>query len=111
MIATQEEERSAQLKLRSLLETIALAIGSATDISWSTLKARSLVRLGQDFGLSAAAMNMAGEQLAKRKDAMLEAINADKIAGTTMKNSLSKLVKKRWNGTFNLFGQALSRKR
>ena len=49
-------------------KTVALAIGGASDMSWTNLKARSLIRLGEDFGLSPAAMNMAYEQLVKRKD-------------------------------------------
>ena len=92
-------------------KTLALAIGNAADLSWSSLKARSLIRLGDDFGLSRAAMNMAYERLASRKDAMLDAINEDNLGTKAMKNNLLKLVKKRWNGTFNLIGPALSKKR
>jgi serine/threonine-protein kinase HipA len=92
-------------------KTIALAIGGVSDLSWSDLKAKSLVRLGEDFGLSAAAIRMAHEKLAKRKDAMLDTINENEFAPKRAKDDLIKLVKRRWNGTFSLIGRALSKKR
>ena len=92
-------------------KTLALAIGGVANISWSNLKARSLIRLVKDFGLSPAAMRMACEKLAKRKDAALDAINQNELGTKTMKDDLLRSVEKRWNGTFNLIGQALSKKR
>jgi len=92
-------------------KTVALAIGGVEDMSWPALKARSLIRLGEEFGLSPAVMKMGYEQLAKRKDVMLEVINEDKFGTETMKDDLVNLVKKRWNGTFSLIGQYLSKKR
>ncbi len=91
-------------------KTIALAIGSVREIPWPTLKARTLLRLGHDFGLSPSAIHMAHEHLAKYKDAALDTINENQIAPKTMKNSLTNLVKKRWNGTFSSIGRALSKK-
>ncbi len=92
-------------------KTVALAIGGAADLSWSALKAKSLVRLGDEFGLPAAAISMAHEQFAKRKEAMLDSIAQEDLAAKKLKESLIQLVKKRWNGTFSLIGQALSKKR
>ena len=42
---------------------------------------------------------------------MLDAVNEDKFGTKAMRDALLKLVRKRWNGTFNLIGQALSKKR
>ncbi|HEY4330540.1 MAG TPA: HipA domain-containing protein, partial [Phycisphaerae bacterium] len=92
-------------------KTVALAVGMAADLSWTRLKAKSLVRLGEDFGLSIAAMKMAVEKLEGRREAMFDAIGGSKIGSGALKDKLLKLVKKRWNGTFSLIGQALSKKR
>jgi hypothetical protein len=91
-------------------KTIALAIGNVREIPWPTLKARTLLRLGQDFGLPPSAIHMAYEHLAKRKDITFDTINEDPSAPKTMKNTLTKLVKKRWNGTFSSIGRASSQK-
>jgi serine/threonine-protein kinase HipA len=91
-------------------KTVALAIGGIADMAWGGLKARSLVRLGTEFGLSKAAMTMAFESLAARREKMFEAIAADKQGSEELKGNLLKLVKKRWNGTFSLIGRELSKK-
>ncbi|HVX86547.1 MAG TPA: HipA domain-containing protein [Phycisphaerae bacterium] len=91
--------------------TIALSLGGASDIPWTQLKARSLIRLGEEFGLSRDAMAMACDHLARRKDGALHAINDERTADPSLKAALTELVKKRWNGTFNLIGSALSKKR
>ena len=76
-------------------KTVALAMGGAADRRWTTLRAKHLVRLGEEFGLSAAAIEMALAHLAKRKDAAAEAIGGAEFGTQRMKDDLIELVKKR----------------
>lgn len=91
-------------------KTVALAIGTAANLSWSTLKAGSLIRLGADFSLSPGAMAMAYEKLAARKEAAVEAIHGADVGAKKLQDDLIKMVQKRWNGTFSLIGRGLSKK-
>ena len=91
-------------------KTVALTIAASKDHPIGHLKSRHLVLLGQEFGLSPAAINMAVEGLAKNIEGAKDVISAAPHGSTGFKNSLIKLVEKRWNGTFSLIGKALSRK-
>jgi serine/threonine-protein kinase HipA len=92
-------------------KSVALAIGGARELSWSELKSKSIIRLGEDLGLSHAAIKMAHEHFTKRKEALLDAINEEECGRQRLKDKLIDLVKKRWNGTFSFIGQTLSKKR
>ena len=70
-------------------------MAGATDRRWTTLKAKHVERLGAEFGLSAAAIEMALAHLAKRKDAAAEAIGGAEFGTQRMKDDLIELVKKR----------------
>ncbi|UVT19732.1 MAG: HipA domain-containing protein [Nitrospira sp.] len=92
-------------------KTIALSIGGATNISIVNLKPQTLIRLGEDFGLSTDAMAMATGQLDRRRQAAREAIAKSKIGSNSIKDEIFSHMDKRWNGTFALIGKALSKKR
>jgi serine/threonine-protein kinase HipA len=92
-------------------KTIALSIGGAANIPIGSLKPQTLIRLGQEFGLSADAMAMAAGQLERRMQAAREAIGKSKIGSKSLKDELLSHMEKRWNGTFALIGKALSKKR
>lgn len=92
-------------------KTIALSIGSAANIPIGSLKPQTLIRLGQEFGLSADAMAMAAGQLERRMQAARGAIGKSKIGSKSLKDELLSHMEKRWNGTFALIGKALSKKR
>lgn len=92
-------------------KTIALSIGGADNIPLGNLKPQTLIRLGQEFGLSAEAMAMAAGQLEKRRQAAKETVRKSRIGNTSLKDELLTHMEKRWNGTFALIGKTLSKKR
>lgn len=92
--------------------TIALAISGAKNLIIESLHAKKILLLGQEFGLPPDSIKMAVDQLAQHKEAAQQAIaNASlPIALPNLKNNLIHLMEKRWNGTFALIGQLLSKK-
>lgn len=91
-------------------KTLALTIADSKDHPIGDLKSRHLVLLGKEFGLSPAIINMAAMELAKNREAAMDAINDAPIGAKKLRNKLIKLMDKRWNGTFSLIGKALSKK-
>ena len=91
-------------------KTLALTIAGSKDHPIGDLKARHLVLLGEEFGLSPTAINMAAEGLAKNIEAARDAINEASLGEADFKDNLIRLMEKRWNGTFALIGKALSKK-
>ena len=89
-------------------KTLALAVAGSRDHPIGNLKGRHLVLLGEEFGLSPAAINMAAEGLAKNTGTAKDAINEAPPGSNDFKDNLIKLMEKRWNGTFALIGKALS---
>lgn len=91
-------------------KTLALKIAGSKDHPIGDLKARHLTLLGEEFGLSPAAINMAAQGLEKHIEAAKDAIQDAPLGGADFKDNLIKLIGKRWNGTFALIGKALSKK-
>lgn len=91
-------------------KTLALAIAQSRDHPIGDLKGRHLVLLGEEFGLSSAAIDMASKGLEKNLEAAKDAIANAQFGNPDIKNSLIELIGKRWNGTFALIGKALSKK-
>jgi serine/threonine-protein kinase HipA len=92
-------------------KTVALSIAGANNMPLGSLKSRHLVTLGEEFGLSKPAMDMAFKELAENLEEAKEAIQTAKMGNTSLKDNLTKMMDKRWNGTFALTGKALSKKR
>ncbi len=88
-------------------KTLALKIAGSKDHPIGDLKARHLTLLGEEFGLSPAAINMAAQGLEKYIEAAKDAIQDAPLGGAEFKDNLIKLIGKRWNGTFALIGKAL----
>lgn len=91
-------------------KTVALKIAGSKDHPIGDLKGRHLTLLGEEFGLSPAAINMAAQGLGKHIEAAKDAIQDAPLGGADFKDNLIKLIGKRWNGTFALIGKALSKK-
>lgn len=95
-------------------KTLALKIAGSKDHPIGDLKARHLTLLGEEFGLSPAAINMAAQGLEKHIEAAKDAIQEAPLGGADFKDNLIKQIEKRWNGTFQnlgaLVGKALSKK-
>lgn len=89
-------------------KTLALGMAGSRDRRMGSLASRHLVILGQAFGLSSAAINMAVKGLAKNIEAAKEGINQSDYGTQELKDQLIKQVGKRWNAMFGLIGKALS---
>lgn len=91
-------------------KTVALKIAGSKDHPIGDLKARHLVLLGEEFGLSSSAINMALQELSKRIEAAKDAIHDAPLDSAVLKDNLITLIGKRWNGTFASLGKVLSKK-
>ena len=92
-------------------KTMALTLGGAPNLQIGDLKPRNLIALGKEFRLGPSAIHIVFKQLEKNLDAALHAILSATYDGSSvMKNKLITMVRKRWNGTFALIGQILSKK-
>ncbi len=89
-------------------KTVALSIAGASDLPIGNLKPANMIRLGEEFGLSPAAINMAVDGLHKNLNVAKQAISDAEFGSDDLKNNLIKLMEKRWNGTFALIGKTLS---
>jgi len=94
-------------------KTLALKIAGSKDHPIGDLKGRHLILLGEEFGLSPAAINMAAQGLEKNIEAAKDAVQDAPLGGANFKDNLIKLMGKRWNGTFQnlsaLIGKTLSK--
>ncbi len=91
-------------------KTVALAISGASNLKISNLKPTHLIRMAQDFELKPAAINMAVNQLAKNIEAAKQAITDAPTGDVIIKKQIIDMIGKRWNATFSLIGQNLSKK-
>ena len=91
-------------------KTIALSISGSANIPIGDLKARTLIRLGEEYELPEQAIAMAAAQLEKRKEAAKDTIAESKIGTASLRDEIINFMEKRWNGTFALIGKALSKK-
>jgi serine/threonine-protein kinase HipA len=91
-------------------KTIALSISGSANIPIGDLKARTLICLGEEYGLPGQAIAMAAAQLEKRQEAAKDTIAESKIGTASLRDEIIDFMEKRWNGTFALIGKALSKK-
>ncbi len=91
-------------------KTIALTLADAKDLPITKLKSKHLIMLGEEFGLSHAAINMAFASLTNHFEAAKTAIHDSSFGSLELKSKLIQLMEKRWNGTYRSIGKALSKK-
>ena len=91
-------------------KSLALKTCGSTNMPIGNLKARHIVRLGEEFGLSKPAIEMACQHFEKNIEAAQEAVNAASIGSDALKKQITNMVGKRWNAAFALIGKALSKK-
>lgn len=92
-------------------QTVALAISTVRDIRIGDLEAKHIVAMTEDFGLSQASLELALKDLGGRLDTAKITVEASAIGTKAMRDGIIDLMEKRWNGTFNLIGQLLSKRR
>jgi len=82
-------------------KTVALSIAGASDLPIGNLKPANIIRLGEEFSLSSAAINMAVQGIQKNIEAAKQAISEAKFGSKGLKNNIIKLIEKRWNRIFH----------
>lgn len=92
-------------------KTLALAISGARNLKITELSPRKIIALGKAFALPPAAIEMAWLHLASHKDKAASAIESAHVDAPKLKQALLDFLEKRWNGTFLLIGQNLSKQR
>lgn len=92
-------------------QTIALEIAKVRDMRLGDLEAKHVMGMAEDFGLSEATLKLAVKDIQSRLDDAKAAIEKSDVGHKQMKDEIIKLVEKRWNGTFSLIGQRLSKRR
>lgn len=91
--------------------TIALALGGAGNLRLGGLQPKHIVGLGEGYGLSPQAIQLAVDDLGKRLEAAKIAVNEADVGTAHLRGRLIEMMEKRWNGTFKSTGQLLSKRR
>lgn len=91
-------------------KSMALSIGGVSNLMITELKPKHIINLAKEFSLSPKSLNLTYQQLKARKESAKQFIFEDDIASQELKDTLITLMEKRWNGTFALIGQSLSKK-
>jgi serine/threonine-protein kinase HipA len=93
-------------------QTVALAIGTAANLTIGQLKPKHLVNLGRACGLETKALNDVVSTLDKRRSAAQKVVTAKakQIGDEALGKNLLDLMERRWNGCFKSIGQFLSKK-
>lgn len=92
-------------------QSIALHVCGIRNLALGKLEAKHLLRLGERFGVSEAAVVSAVNVLKKRLPTALAAVEKSVIGSNKLKTTLIEKMEKRWNGSFTLTGQLSSKKR
>lgn len=88
-------------------KTVALTLGGASNLPIGSLKPGNLIRLGEEFHLNKAMIEMAFDQLGKHFEKAKAAVSGAKIGDGIIKDKIIEQMEKRWNGTFSLIGKKL----
>jgi serine/threonine-protein kinase HipA len=93
-------------------KTLALAIGSASNLTLSDLKPKHFVVLGKSFGLDESLVLQSVNSLDVRRKAAEKAVivAARKYGVEPIGTALLELMERRWNGSFASTGRFLSKK-
>jgi serine/threonine-protein kinase HipA len=90
--------------------SVALTLHGARDLDWGKLKAKHLMALAHAFQVSDAAVLMLIKQLEKNLPRAKEIVLKQVCAAAQLKEKIVQTMEARWNGTFALIGQQLSKK-
>ncbi|MCF6198710.1 MAG: HipA domain-containing protein [Hyphomicrobiaceae bacterium] len=91
-------------------KTMPLAIGGAHDLPIGSIKPGSLIKMGEEFKLSKAAIKMAVDELAVNIDAAKETVHASNAGSQALKDQLITFMEKRWNGTLKPLGALIGKR-
>lgn len=91
-------------------KTVALAITGTHNFRVGDLSARNIIGLAKEFSIPTGVLKILIHQLEKNKTIAQQIITDAKVGTPTLKQNLTELLEKRWNGTFALIGTILSKK-
>ncbi len=95
----------------SQFHTIALSIGSASNLDIGNLKPKHIIDLGRGFGLNDKIILDATNELKRNLAAAKQAISTAKIdCSLKLRSKLIDIMEKRWNGSFDSIGPLLSQR-
>lgn len=89
----------------------ALRVGKGENPRTLAVEPKHLIELTEQFGLRTAALELAVADFGKRLEAAQAAVQAAPVENRALKDEISELLGRRWNGTFKSIGRPLSRKR
>ncbi len=92
-------------------KSIALKLANRENLRIGALLPKHILKLGEEFGITEAAIIAAVESLQQRLPIALTAIEQADKAPMQLRKELIQLVEKRWNGSFSLTGHLWSKKR
>jgi serine/threonine-protein kinase HipA len=92
--------------------TLALAVNKAVDLKIEQLKPKHMIALGEAYGLDRALLTETFKNLDQRRAAAEKAVTvaAKKIGDEALGQKLLDFMERRWNGSFSLTGQVLSKR-
>ncbi len=92
--------------------TLALAVNNAVNLKIEKLKPKHMIALGEAYGLDRAILVQTFIDLDQRRAAAEKAVTAaaKKIGDEALGRKLLDFMERRWNGSFSLTGQVLSKK-
>ena len=91
-------------------QSIALKINGVDNFILGQLAAKHIIQLGKNFGLNDKMIISAVEAIGTRIEKAQTTVITSNIGHRRMKEYLTKIMEKRWNGTFASIGSLLSRK-
>lgn len=91
-------------------QSIALNVCGIHNMAIGKLESKHLIKMGEGFGLTAAAVCIATEALKKQLPKAMAAVEKASIGTPDLRNQLIEKMEKRWNGSFALTGQRLLKK-
>ena len=90
---------------------VALSVAGIKNLAVHSVKPKHLLKMGVSFGLSEEALVDSVEALGKRLPMAFEALSKSEIGTKSLQDQIIQKMEKRWNGSFKLTGQLLSKKR
>ena len=91
-------------------QSIALSVSGIENLAIGSLLPKHLLRMGNGFGVGDEALVTAVETIGKRLPSALEVLSKSNVGSKALHDQLMDRMEKRWNGSFKLTGQLLSKR-
>lgn len=91
-------------------QTVALHVAGIRNLSLGKLEPKHIIKMSESFGVDDETLISAVDSLQKYLPQALEAVEKPGVGSSKLQKQLQEKMEKRWNGSFKLIGQHLSRK-